>query len=142
MTTPVNSPDELSPPPELKLLVTDNLDPSNAANKGPSVNWIVDKQHPFMPSMTVEAMFVSRNAAAVYVYSASKDIGARDVIPMHRVRLAHERMAHDVLAEEINATAAGDDPYVYNDKDDEDEDDDTPDSTPAVESPPNGQPSP
>ena len=99
MTMPANNipppdPEEL-PPPELRLVVTDNLDPENTTNsKGPTVHWITGKQHPFMPSMNVECMFVSRNAVAIYVYSQSKDgkMGSRDVIPMSRVRLAHERM--------------------------------------------------
>jgi hypothetical protein len=143
MNAPTN-PEEL-PPPELKLLVTDNLDPENSTSKGQTVNWIVGKAHPFMPTMTIEAMFVSRNAVAVYVYSSSGSNaqGARDVIPMRRVRLAHERMALEVLAEEINASAAGDDPYVYDDDNSDDTpDDEAPESTPVVDPPPNGQPSP
>jgi len=140
------NPEEL-PPPELRLLVTDNLDPENSNSKGPTVNWVVGKPHPFMPSMHVEAMFISRNAVAVYVYSTSRNnaVGARDTIPMRRVRLAHEQMALEVLAEEINASAAGDDPYVYDDEDNDDVPDDgdeVPDSTPAADAPPNGQPSP
>jgi hypothetical protein len=139
------APNEELLPPELRLLVTDNLDPNSGTSKGPTVNWIVGKPHPFMPSMNVEAMFVSRNAVAVYVYSSSgsQQTGARDVIPMRRVRLAHERMTLEVLAEEINASAAGEDPYVYDDPaEDDDERDEDPDSTPAESPPPNGQPSP
>lgn len=146
MTMPTTQPENL-PPPELRLLVTDNLDPGNSENKGPTVNWLVGKPHPFMPSMTVECMFVSRNAVAVYVYSTSRNTGkgSRDVIPMSRVRLAHEQMAAEVLAEEINASLAGDDPYVYEDRDDDDDDFDesAPEPSGAVTvppPPPNGQP--
>lgn len=138
---PTNTEDDL-PPPELKLVVTDNLDPENSANKGPTVNWIVGRTHPFMSSMKIECMFVGRGANAVYVYSSAVNgtDGARDTIPMRRVRLAHERMALEVLAEEINASLAGEDPYVYVDDDD---DDDEPDPAPtAEETPSNGQPSP
>jgi hypothetical protein len=143
MTTPADAPEEMLPPPELVLLVTDNLDPERSEGKGPTAGWVVGKPHPFMPSMIVRAMFISRSAVAIYVYSSGKEIGARDVIPMSRVRFAHERMALEVLAEEINDSAAGDDPYVYSDgAADEDDDGDGLDSTPATEPPPNGQPSP
>jgi hypothetical protein len=142
MTMPANNiptpdPEEL-PPPELRLVVTDNLDPENGQSKGQTVNWITGKQHPFMPSMNVECMFVSRNAVAIYVYSTSKDgkMGSRDVIPMRRVRLAHERMVPEILGEEINASAAGEDPYVYEDDDDDDVDDPEPASGNATTPPP------
>jgi len=135
-------PEEL-PPPELKLLVTDNLDPANGNSKGPTVNWIVGKAHPFMPSMTIECMFIGRGAVAVYVYSTARNTaeGARDLIPMSRVRLAHERMANEVLAEEINASLAGEDPYVYEDTDEDDDLDDEPETAVTEPPPPNGQPS-
>jgi hypothetical protein len=147
MTMPANNipppdPEEL-PPPELRLVVTDNLDPENTTNsKGPTVHWITGKQHPFMPSMNVECMFVSRNAVAIYVYSQSKDgkMGSRDVIPMSRVRLAHERMVPEILGEEISDSAEGKDPYVYED-DDDDGDTDDPERDPTIPPPSPEQPS-
>lgn len=147
MTMPANNiptePEEL-PPPEFVLLVTDNLDPEKSDSKGPTAGWVIGKPHPFMPSMIIARMIVSHNAIAVYVYSTARDgsVGARNIIPMSRVRFTHERMALDVMAEEINLSLDGEDPYIYDDDDDEG---DEPESTPgdaAVTQPPNGQPSP
>jgi len=67
------------------------------------VVWGVERAHPFVPGMKIEAMFVDGDL--IEVYSTDGKIGMRDLIPMNTIRLAEEGMPLDVYEEEMAKSA-------------------------------------
>jgi hypothetical protein len=90
--------------PRIVTLATDSI-----VTADPPLKWSVGAGHPLEAGFQVVAMYV--NGAAVEIYSVSQHLrrGARNLIPMHHVRLIREDMPLDVFGDELARSEMGED---------------------------------
>lgn len=110
------------PPPNLPVLVVLLTDDFIGETKEP-LRWMVAKDHPFVPGMTVVRMYVATGGVEIYSSSGDGRSCMRDTVPNGRVRLIQEAMSVQVFIEEIEAAES------ENDDDEDDPDDNSPENT-------------
>lgn len=95
--------------PMVVHVVSDPMFPPKVAGAPEEpVHWAVSKPHPFVNGFTVLRMFLDAGGVEVYSISDDKQVGMRDSLPVHRVRLAQESMPVDIFLEEVQDAEDGD----------------------------------
>ncbi len=120
--------------PMVMVMFTDGVE--GMPSHGSHVLWTVGRPHPFIPETSILRMFITDTG--VEVYSWDSKAGARDLIPMNRIRLVREALSLEILMEEL-ALAEAEKADDQDDEEDDDEEQNHPDAG-NVSPPMNGQP--